>query len=403
MKKKLRSALALILALTMLALPAGAEDGEEEDFDPDEWAAAETLSSLDDVSASVGAAVLMERDTRTCLYESEARRHLPIASVTKVMTLLLVTESVDRGDLRLDQKVTCSAYAASMGGSQIFLEEGETMTAEELIKAVAVSSANDGAVALAEAAEGSEGAFVERMNQRARELGMKDTVYANCTGLPCEEEHYSCAWDIAVLSCQLLSCEWIRNYTTIWTDTVRDGNFGLSNTNKLIRFYPGATGLKTGFTQEAMYCLSASAMRDGTEYVAVILHAPSSDIRFESAKLLLNHAFANYRVVELLPDTALPPVAVHMGASNWVQPAVSGQTKLLLEKRQIPGLQKELVLAEETEAPVEEGQTLGYLRLLDAEGRELARAELTAGATILRASWGSVLMRILRFLFLGGE
>ena len=403
MMKKLRSALALVLTLTLLALPAGAEDGEEEDFDPEDWAVVETLSSPEDVSSSVGAAVLMERETRTCLYESEAHRHLPIASVTKVMTLLLVTESVDRGDLQLDQKVTCSAYAASMGGSQIFLEEGETMTAEELIKAVAVSSANDGAVALAEAAAGSEGAFVERMNQRARELGMEDTVYANCTGLPCQEEHYSCAWDIAVLSCQLLSCEWIRNYTTIWTDTVRDGKFGLSNTNKLIRFYPGATGLKTGFTQEAMYCLSASAMRDGTEYVAVILHAPSSDIRFESAKLLLNHAFANYRTVELLPDTALPPVAVHMGASPWVQPVVSGQTKLLLEKTQLSGLRKELVLAEEAEAPVEAGQSLGYLRLMDAEGNELARTELTAGETILRASWGSVLLQLLRILFLGRE
>lgn len=403
MMKKLRGALALVLTLTLLALPAGAEDGEEEDFDSDDWAAVETLSSPEDVSSSVGAAVLMERETRTCLYESEAHRHLPIASVTKVMTLLLVTESVDRGDLKLDQIVTCSAYAASMGGSQIFLEEGETMTAEELIKAVAVSSANDGAVALAEAAAGSEGAFVERMNQRAKELGMEDTVYANCTGLPCQEEHYSCAWDIAVLSCQLLSCEWIRNYTTIWTDTVRDGKFSLSNTNKLIRFYPGATGLKTGFTQEAMYCLSASAMRDGTEYVAVILRAPSSDVRFESAKLLLNHAFANYRLVELLPDTVLPPVAVHMGASPWVQPVVSGQTKLLLEKHQISGLQKELVLAEEAVAPVEAGQSLGYLRLMDAEGNELARTELTAGETIPRASWGSVLLQLLRILFLGGK
>ena len=403
MMKKLRGALALVLTLTLLALPAGAEDGEEEDFDSDDWAAVETLSSPEDVSSSVGAAVLMERETRTCLYESEAHRHLPIASVTKVMTLLLVTESVDRGDLKLDQIVTCSAYAASMGGSQIFLEEGETMTAEELIKAVAVSSANDGAVALAEAAAGSEGAFVERMNQRAKELGMEDTVYANCTGLPCQEEHYSCAWDIAVLSCQLLNCEWIRNYTTIWTDTVRDGKFGLSNTNKLIRFYPGATGLKTGFTQEAMYCLSASAMRDGTEYVAVILRAPSSDVRFESAKLLLNHAFANYRLVELLPDTVLPPVAVHMGASPWVQPVVSGQTKLLLEKHQISGLQKELVLAEEAVAPVEAGQSLGYLRLMDAEGNELARTELTAGETIPRASWGSVLLQLLRILFLGGK
>ncbi len=397
---KLRRALAAILVLVLLAVPADAGE-EEEDVDPDHWAAAETLSALEDVSASVGAAVLMERETCTCLYESEARRHLPIASVTKVMTLLLVTELVDRGGLQLDQKVTCSAYAASMGGSQIFLEEGETMTVKELLKAVAVSSANDGAVALAEAAAGSEGAFVEQMNRRARELGMNDTVFANCTGLPCEEEHYSCAMDIAVLSCRLLSCEWIREYTTIWTDTVRDGTFGLSNTNKLIRFYPGATGLKTGFTQEAMYCLSASAMRDGTEYVAVILHAPSSDIRFESAKLLLNHAFANYQLVEVLPDTALAPVPVHMGASSWVQPVLAGQTKLLLEKRRADGLQKELCLAEETEAPVEKGQTLGYLRLLDREGAELARVELTAGESVARATWGSVFLRLIRILFLG--
>ena len=399
---KLRRVFTLILALSLLVLPAAAEEGEEEAFDPDDWAAVETLSSLEDVSAFVGAAVLMERETRTCLYESEARRHLPIASVTKVMTLLLITEMVDRGDMQLDQKVTCSAYAASMGGSQIFLEEGEAMTVEDLIKAVAVSSANDGAVVLAEAAAGSEGAFVEQMNRRAGELGMADTVYANCTGLPCEAEHYSCAWDIALLSCQLLSCGWIRDYTTIWMDTVRDGAFGLSNTNKLIRFYPGATGLKTGFTQEAMYCLSASALRDGTEYVAVILHAPSSDVRFESAKLLLNHAFANYRLVEVLPDSALPPVAVKMGASPWVQPVLTGQTRLLLENREVSGLRKELTLSEETEAPVAKGQVLGCLRLLNGEGRELARVELTAGEAVPRASWGAVMLRLIRLLFLGG-
>lgn len=400
--KKLRRGVAVILTLALLAFPAAAGE-EEEGFDPESWTAVETLSSLEDVSASVGAAVLMERETRTCLYESEARRHLPIASVTKVMTLLLVTEAVDRGSLRLDQMVTCSAFAASMGGSQIFLEEGETMSVEDLIKAVAVSSANDGAVALAEAAAGSEGAFVELMNQRARELGMADTVYANCTGLPCQEEHYSCAWDIALLSCQLLSCEWIRDYTTIWMDTVRDGTFGLSNTNKLIRFYPGATGLKTGFTQEAMYCLSASAMRDGTEYVAVILRAPTSDVRFESAKLLLNHAFANYQLVEVLPDAVLAPVPVRMGASPWVQPVLFGQTKLLLEKRRVSGLRKELSLAEGADAPVTEGQPLGYLRILDGEGKELARVEVTAGETVPRASWSSVLLRLVRVLFLGGE
>lgn len=398
--KKLFRALALILAALLLGLPVLAEE-EEEGFDSGAWAAVETLASPEDVSAAVGAAVLMERETLTCIYESEAHKHLPIASVTKVMTLLLVAEQVDRGELKLEQKLSCSAYAASMGGSQIFLEEGEEMTVEDLIKSVAVSSANDAAVVLAEAAAGSEGAFVQRMNSRAKELGMADTVYANCTGLPCEEEHYSCAWDIALLSCRLLTCDWIRNYTTIWMDTVRGGAFGLSNTNKLIRFYPGATGLKTGFTQEAMYCLSASAQREGTEYVAVILHAPSSDVRFESAKLLLNHAFANYRLLELLPDEALPPVPVTLGASAWVQPVLAGQQKLLLEKGRVSGLRKELSLMESVEAPVQAGQSLGRLRLLDAAGNELASLELAAGEAVPRVTWGSVLLRLLRMLFTG--
>ncbi len=397
--KKAYRALALLLAAMTLVMPVLAE----ENADPEEWAAVETLASPEDVSASVGAAVLMERETKTCIYESNAHAHLPIASVTKVMTLLLVTEEVDRGELPLDRKLTCSAHAASMGGSQIFLEEGEQMTVEDLIKSVAVSSANDAAVVLAEAVAGSEGAFVERMNKRAAELGMTDTVYANCTGLPDSTEHYSCAWDIALLSCRLLACEWIRDYTTIWTDTVRDGEFGLSNTNKLIRFYPGATGLKTGFTQEAMYCLSASAMREGTEFVAVILNAPTSDVRFESAKLLLDHAFANYRLLELLPDGALPPVPVTMGSSAWVQPVTEGEGKLLLEKSRLSGLRKELSLAETVEAPVEAGQSLGMLRFLDGEGQELARVELRAGTAVPRVTWGTVLLRLLRLVFTGTE
>ena len=397
--KGIHRAVCLFLAVLMLALPVLAE--EEEGFDPEAWEAVEALASPEDVAANVGAAVLMERETCTCIYESGAHTHLPIASVTKVMTLLLVAEQVDRGELKLDQKVTCSAYAASMGGSQIFLEEGEQMTVEDLIKSVAVSSANDAAVVLAEAVAGSEGAFVQRMNQRAKELGMADTVYANCTGLPCQEEHYSCAWDIAVLSCKLLACDWIRNYTTIWMDTVRGGTFGLSNTNKLIRFYPGATGLKTGFTQEAMYCLSASAERDGMEFVAVILHAPTSDVRFESAKLLLNHAFANYRLVEALPAEALPPVPVTLGVSPWVQPVPAGEQKLLLEKSKISGLQKEVTLAEGVEAPVALGQNLGWLRLLDETGKELARVELVAGEEVPRVTWGAMLLRLLRLTFTG--
>ena len=393
-------AASLLLAAALLTTPALGEE-EEERFDPEAWEAVEALASPEDVGAGVGAAVLMERETGACIYESGAHIRMPIASVTKVMTLLLTAEQVDRGELKLDQKVTCSAYAASMGGSQIFLEEGEQMTVEDLIKSVAGSSANDAAVVLAEAIAGSEGAFVQRMNRRAEELGLGDTVYANCTGLPAQEEHYSCAWDVAVLSCRLLDCGWIRNYTAIWTDTVRSGAFGLSNTNKLIRFYPGATGLKTGFTQEAMYCLSASAEREGTEYVAVILRAPSSDVRFESAKILLNHAFANYRLVEVSPEGALPPVAVDLGAFPWVQPVPEGERKLLLEKSRAAGVRKEVELAERVEAPVAEGQTLGWLRLLDEEGKELARTELRAEKAVPRVTWSAVLRRLLRLTFLG--
>ena len=395
-------AAALLLVLALSVMPISAEE-EEEDGGREEWAAAETLASAEDALSSVGAAVLMERETRSCICESNAHAHLPIASVTKVMTLLLVTEQVDRGELKLDRKLTCSAHAASMGGSQIFLEEGEEMTVEDLIKAVAVSSANDAAVVLAEAVAGSESAFVKRMNDRAAELGMTDTVYANCTGLPDGAEHYSCAWDVAILSCRLLDCDWLRTYTSIWTDSLRGGQFGLSNTNKLIRFYPGATGLKTGFTREAMYCLSASARREGTEFVAVILNAPSSDVRFESAKLLLDHAFANYRLLELQPDEALPPVPVTMGAGPWVQPVLREERKLLLEKTRISGLRKELSLAERVEAPVEAGQTLGWLRFVDGDGRELARVELAAAESVPRVTWGAMLLRLLRILFTGAE
>ncbi len=393
---------ALLLAAALLIQPVWANE-EPEGEDPEIWEAVEALSSLEDVAGAVGGAVLMERETRTCLYESGGDERLPIASVTKVMTLLLIAEQVERGELRPEDTLTCSAYAASMGGSQIFLQEGERMTVEDLVKAVAVSSANDVAVLLAEASAGSESAFVQRMNRRAEELGMTNTLYANCTGLPCEGEHYSSARDVALLSCRLLEQDWIRGFTTIWTDSVRDGEFGLSNTNKLIRFYPGATGLKTGFTQEAMYCLSASACRDGTEFVAVILHAPTSAVRFESAKLLLDHAFANYSLVELLPDGALPPVPVRMGAEAWVQPELQGETKLVVEKSRLSGLRKETALAPELEAPVRQGETLGSLRLVDGDGRELAAAVITAGADVARQGWRDVLLRCLRLLFTGRD
>ena len=385
----------VFLSLALLLHPAFAM----EEADETEWV--ETMSSTEELAGKIGAAVLLERETGTVIYALSEKQHLPIASVTKIMTLLLTAERIDSGEISLEDEVSCSAYAASMGGSQIFLEEGEKMKLSDLIKSVAVSSANDAAVVLAEYISGSEGDFVELMNRRAKQLGMEDTLYANCTGLPCEGEHYSCAYDVGIAACALLSHDWIREYTTIWTDSVRDGSFGLSNTNKLIRFYPGATGLKTGFTQEAMYCLAASAERDGVEYVAIILHAPSSDVRFESAKLLLNHAFANYRLIRFEAAEAIPPVRVNMGVTEWIQPVPQGENRLLVKAEQARGIRREVQLTESVEAPVAEGSVLGSIRLLDESGTLLTAQSLVAGESVERVHWKSMLVRYLSLFFTG--
>ena len=276
---------ALALATALLASPALAAEGAEPEV-------------------SAPAAVLMEKRTGTVLFASgEDERRAP-ASVTKVMTLLLAAEAVERGDIALEDAVTASQRAQSMGGSQIWLEAGEEMSVSELIKCVAVVSANDCAVALAEHIAGSEAAFVERMNARAAELGLQNTHFTNCTGLFDDPEHYTSALDLAVMSRELLGREWIKDYTTIWTDSVRDGEFGLANTNKLLRSLPGCTGLKTGWTTAAGYCVAASAEREGTEYIAVIMGAESSESRNADAAALIEYGFANYTLCPAL-DSAL--------------------------------------------------------------------------------------------------
>ncbi len=387
-----------MLLLAALVLPVyGQEPGDEEP-----WETVEAMSSVEDVSAKVGAAVLVEAETGQCLYEYQAHARMHPASVTKIMTMLLVCEALDGGELSEDTLVTASAYAAGMGGSQIYLKEGEQMTVSQLLKSVAVASANDAAVALAEAVAGSEGAFTERMNEKARELGMADTKFSNCTGLPCEGEHLTSAWDIALMSRALLQHDRIRQYTTIWTDSVRDGAFGLSNTNKLVRFYEGCTGLKTGFTQEAMYCLSASALRDGTEYIAVILHGETSAERFEAAKLLLDHAFANYKAVTVTPDAALPPVAVTLGDADYVQPTAAEAPRLLLRKSQAGSLTQTVTLPESVSAPVEAGQELGTLTVWDSGGNALCTIPLTAGEAVGRLSFGRIFLRLLQALVVSG-
>lgn len=326
-------------------------------------AAAITPSDGSALSVSAPSAILMEKRTGEVLYEKNAYEHLAPASVTKVMTMLLVVEAVDSGALSLDEPVTASAHAAGMGGSQIWLEEGETMSVGEMLKCVTVVSANDCCVALAEHMAGSEAAFVASMNRRAEELRLKDTHFTSCSGLSDSDEHYSCAHDLAVISRELISHDVIKQYTTIWMDSIRNGAFGLSNTNKLIFYYPGATGLKTGFTSKAMYCLAATAERDGVEYVAVVLHAQTSAERFESAKALLNHAFACYTLVSPAPPQALAPVAVTLGAQDAVQPVLPSDAAILIEKASEGKLRYEAELPERLDAPVAQGQALGTLRV----------------------------------------
>ena len=300
-------------------------------------------------------AILIDAATGAVLFEKNADERREPASVTKVMTLLLVMEALDSGQIGWEDRVTASAAAAGKGGSQIYLEEGEQLSMDEMLKSVVVSSANDCATALAEHVAGSEAAFVGRMNARAAELGMTNTHFVNCTGLddePEAREHLTTARDVAIMSRELLKHDAIRRYTTIWMDTVRDGAFGLSNTNKLVRFYQGATGLKTGYTSRAGHCLSASAQRDGIELIAVVLGADSSTHRFEDAKALLNWGFANYTLIDPMEGLLPEPIPVKLGASETVTPVPEELGPILLEKSRAGSVSRELELPEGVEAPV---------------------------------------------------
>lgn len=335
--------------------------------------------------------ILMEKTTGEVLYEDNADEKLRPASVTKVMTLLLVAEAVENGAVSPDDPITASRRAASMGGSQIWLEEGEVMTVAEMTKCVAVVSANDCAVALAEALCGSEEAFVARMNRRAEELGLADTHFTNCTGLFEDAEHYTCAYDIAVMSRELLKHEFVRQYMTLWQDTIRAGEFGLTNTNKLVRQYNGCTGLKTGFTSTAMYCLAASAERGGVEYIAVILHGETSQLRFDAARTLLDYAFANYTLV--MPETGAPDVPVSLGKAASVRAVCEGSGTVLIEKARQKELFAVYELPEKVDAPVAAGQLLGTLRYV-AGDETVASVPICAAEAVERVSLGELWMRL---------
>ena len=341
------------------------------------------------------AALLMEKTTGQVLYARNEHEQLEPASVTKIMTLLLTMEAIDSGTIGYDDVVTVSAYAAGMGGSQVYLAEGEQITVEELLKAVCVASGNDAAAALAEKVAGVSDRFVEKMNQRAAELGMNDTHFANCTGLTAEG-HVTSAHDIAVMSRELiLKHPDIRRFTTIWMDTIRGGAFQLANTNKLIRFYDGATGLKTGYTASAGYCISATAERDGMELIAVILKGKTSPERFADAQTLLNYGFASYALKTVIPDEPLPPVSVTLGTQATVQPVLGEENQLLLEKAKTGELSQSVTLESSVQAPVAVGDRLGTLTVTFGE-EVLVELPLLAGEEVPRITFRQMLPRVLR-------
>ena len=343
-------------------------------------------------------ALLMDIATGTVLYEQNAHEKLAPASVTKVMTMLLIMEAIDSGKIGWDDTVTASETAAAKGGSQVYLKVGETMTVTDMVKSIAVSSANDCACAMAEHIAGSEAGFVEKMNQRAAELGMQDTHFVNCTGLdddPDAAQHLTSAYDIAIMSRELMKNHPdIQKFTTIWMDTVRDGAFGLANTNKMVRFYSGCTGLKTGFTSGAGYCLSASAERDGMELIAVVMGSQTSQDRFAACKSMLDYGFANYAVyTPSLQEQAM--VDVELGKAKMIQAIPAEQTALLVEKGQLASVTSEVQLEEKVTAPVSKGQKLGMLTVKAGE-QVISQIPLVAQTGVERKTWGDLFVDLLR-------
>ena len=377
---------ATVIFILIFSVGAFAVNTSAEDFPPMQ------------VEINAKAALLMEAETGKVLMASDPHEKLPPASVTKIMSMLLVAEAIDDGKISLTDEVTVSTEASKMGGSQIWLKENEVMTVDDLLKATAVYSANDACTALSEYVGGSTSAFVRMMNERAKELGMNDTNFENCTGLDdTVTQHYTSCYDIALMSRELLKHKMITNYTTIWMDTVRGGKFGLSNTNKLVRFYQGTTGLKTGYTSAAGHCLAASAKRDGIELIAVVLHCASSADRFSSAKALLDYGFANYALVSAEMPEPLQPVPVTLGQKAAVQPELQQAAPILIEKGLQAAVTRTVTLAERVEAPVAAGQQLGTLTI-SANGETLAEIPIIAPEAIERLTWWELTCRLLRRL-----
>lgn len=374
------------------------------------FAAAAAVICLLAVSASASAAELGEvhaksailtTDDGQTLFEQNADEVHPPASVTKIMTMLLIMEAVDSGKASLDDMVTASAHAAEMGGSQIYLKESEQMTLDDMLKSIAVASANDAAVAVAEHLGGSEAAFVSMMNDRAAALGCTGTTFVNPNGLDTDgEETKTTARDLALISQELLKHEKILEYTSIWMDTVRNGEFGLANTNKMLRLYDGMIGLKTGYTSTAGYCISAVAERDGMRLIAVVMGEPDKESRNADITAMLNYGFANYAMTEILEEgQELADVAVDMGLHDTVAAELADRTAILMEKAEAEGITREMNLEKRVQAPVQKGDKLGEVIIM-SNGTEIDRREIVAAEDVDRKGISDIYRDLLSYLLM---
>ncbi len=357
--------------------------------------------NADDMNLSAKSAILVERTSGQILYEQNAKERLPMASVTKIMTMLIGIEAIDSGKIKMEDMVTVSEYASSMTGSRVFLSVNETISVQDLFKSIAVASGNDAAVALAEYLAGSESNFVEMMNKRAEELGLTDTHFVNCNGLPAED-HYSSAYDLMVLSRELLSHDSIRPFLTIWMDSLRDGSFTLANTNKLIRFYEGATGIKTGSTDEALFCISASAMRDGMELIAVVLGSPTSKERFADASSLLNMGFSSYALEKgVEKGEELTVLPVEKGVEKKVSVIADADFSAVVKKEEKGQVSHELTMPDRLIAPVNQGDVVGKITF-SLDGEKIGTVNAVVASTVKKAgmfrSYGDILKKWLKGL-----
>ncbi len=382
----------------VLSLPVGAATVSSEcdisDIAVPISSTVETVAIGETLDIKAKSAILLEPFTGEILYEMNADEVLPPASITKIMSLLLIMEAIDRGDMALEDVVATSEHAASMGGSQIWLEPGEGMTVDDLLKAAVIASANDATVALGEAIAGSEEAFVAQMNERAAELGMSGTVFKNATGLDAEG-HVSTAHDVALMSAELIKFPLIKKYSTVWMDSLRDGASELVNTNKLVRFYEGTTGLKTGTTSGAGYCLSATAQRDGMELVAVIMSGDTSADRFEGAKKLLDYGFSNFTYTRVTADLGdKTSIKVEKGAEQTVDIKPEGEFGALLKKSQAKELTQKLNIKDSIAAPVKKGQVIGTVDIYSGE-EQIGAIDIIAAKGVKKMSFSTAFMWLL--------